>query len=180
MLLTYSRQLLITFLSFSRHQRFTMRTLLYCHPEFGEPVALDIETMGLKYTSNISEIAIYNATIKSLSIATLDSLTRHLHEHLVLGYNIMFDLKALAYTYSKQPHIRPPTLYACDVMHMVQSLIARASPCTLAEACTLFDIHLSTPFHQASTDAKATFLLFEKLVHHLPVSPLYIDLKRLQ
>lgn len=140
---------------------------------------LDIETTGLypERGARINEIAILRRggdgftwtqakeedTDESLS-SVLPIVHEHLTQGVVVGHNVSFDLRFLAYE-SDRLGLRGPHVLFIDTHGLAKKFYDDLSDYQLPTLLEEFDISPKGPLHTAVVDARCTQALFWKLVN---------------
>lgn len=155
--------------------------------------AIDIETTGLQRSCSMTELAVCTAheemlwrapdllstneeaTTSCALDALLSRLRPLLHDHIVVGYNVFFDLRWLATLQGASAL----TLLVVDLLPIAQRLMRRQTPPRLGEACAHLGVSMEGPMHRALPDARRALALAQRLAVELPSPPLRVHLGRL-
>lgn len=139
----------------------------------------DIETTGLRPDrgARITEIAILNRSgeqfhwkqheneISDENLADqLPSVLDHLTTGVVVGHNVGFDLRFIAYE-TERLGFRGPKVLFIDTLGLAKKICNNTKDFRLSSLLELFSISAEGQLHTAVVDARATQALFWKLVN---------------
>jgi len=142
-------------------------------------VFFDIETTGLRPDrgARITEIALLNRNTDELLwqqskeaisdeklAAQLPSVLKHLTSGVVVGHNLQFDLKFIAYE-TERLGFRGPSLLFIDTLGLARKLCNNTSGLKLSSLLEKFNISPEGQLHTAAVDARATRALFWKFIN---------------
>jgi DNA polymerase III epsilon subunit-like protein len=140
----------------------------------------DIETTGLHPDrgAKITEIAIlprsgqrFHWTQPENDIGDkylseqLSAVLAHLTTGVVVGHNVGFDLRFIAYETERLGFRGPDVLYI-DTLGLARNFCNNTKDYTLSSLLNAFDISIKGPLHTAIVDARATRALFWKLINY--------------
>lgn len=142
------------------------------------PVFFDIETTGLRPDrgAKITEMALVdhegpqfqwkrptlNEDHQTLS-TQLSLLFKHFENRIVIGHNLQFDLRFIAYE-ADRFGLEGPSLQFIDTLELARRTLSNATDFRLEALVRRLDLQVEDPFHTAVTDAQATHALFWRLV----------------
>lgn len=141
-------------------------------------IFFDIETTGLRPDrgARITEIALLNRNSRKLLwkqaenaisdeylAAQLPLVLKHLESGVVVGHNLQFDLRFIAYE-TERLGFRGPRLLFVDTLGLAQKLCSNISDFKLSSLIERFNISIGGELHTAAVDAHATRALFWKLI----------------
>lgn len=153
-------------------------------------VALDVETTGRAAAlgHRITEIALvgrdtdrFQAFVDHTGETALPfqqiyrEVLDRLHNRVIVGHNITFDLEFLAKEIERIPHTRQPQLYFIDTLALAKQLLADTGPWTLFAVASRLALAPEGPLHTAPVDALLALEVFETLAQQLE-SPTLKDL----
>ena len=142
-------------------------------------VFFDIETTGLRPDrgARITEMALLNRsnelllweqsenTISDEKLAAqLPSVLKHLTSGVVVGHNLQFDLKFIAYE-TERLGFRGPKFLFVDTLGLAKKMCNNTSDYQLSSLLERFNISPEGQLHTAAVDARATRALFWKLIN---------------
>lgn len=148
-----------------------------CPIEVASLLFFDIETTGLRPDrgAQITEIALVNHTgicfdwkherDSSELSGQLITLFGHFRNSVVVGHNLQFDFRFVAYEADRRD-LRGPTVRFIDTLGLARRLLDRISDARLEVLLSHFDLSPDGELHTAIGDARATRALFWKLVEH--------------
>lgn len=158
-------------------------------------VALDVETTGRAAAlgHRITEIALvgrdtdrFQAFVDHTGETALPfqqiyrEVLDRLHNRVIVGHNITFDLEFLAKEIERIPDTRLPQLYFIDTLALAKKLLAHNGPWTLSATTSQIGITPEGPLHTATVDALLALELFEALARKLATPTLKdLNLRRL-
>lgn len=150
-----------------------------CSIELASFAFLDIETTGLRADrgARITEIAILkrggdryvwqqdknNISDKNLA-SQLPTVLDHLTAGVVIGHNVIFDLRFIAYETERLGFPGPQVLFI-DTLGLAKKICDNIPDYQLSSLLKKFDITTGSPLHTAVVDARVTQALFWKLVN---------------
>lgn len=162
-----------------------------CPIEVASLLFFDIETTGLRPDrgARITEIAVVDRERVRLDwrrapdttdeAPPLPALFDHLRTGVVVGHNLQFDFRFVAYE-ADRLGLRGPTVRFIDTLGLARRLLDRTSDVQLGTLVSYFDCAPDGDLHTALGDARATRALFWKLVEHADLRTLAdAGLKRL-
>lgn len=154
----------------------------------------DIETTGLRPDrgARITEIAIlkrggdrfvWQQSQDDISDTNLTlplrGMLNHLKSGVVVGHNVGFDFRFIAYETDRMGFRGPDVLFI-DTLGLAKKIYHNTDDYQLATLLEKFDISIESPLHTAVVDARATQALFWKLVNIGNIETLaQADMKRL-
>lgn len=139
----------------------------------------DIETTGLRPDrgARITEIAILNRDSERFLwqqpednvsdenlAAQLPEVLDHLTHGVVVGHNVTFDLRFIAYE-TDRLNFRGPDILFIDTLGLAKKLCHNTKDFQLSSLLEVFEISTTGKLHTAAVDASATQALFWKLVN---------------
>lgn len=139
----------------------------------------DIETTGLRPDrgARITEIAIYNRSSNQLlweqpkELPSDEKLAEQLPTVLdllttgvVVGHNVSFDFKFIAYE-TERLGFRGPNVLFIDTLGLAKKMCNNTADFKLSSLLNLFNISTEGSLHTAAVDAQATRALFWKLIN---------------
>lgn len=142
-------------------------------------VFFDIETTGLRPDrgARITEIAIFNRsgeeflwkqpkenTSDKKLAGQLPTVLDLLTTGVVVGHNVSFDFKFIAYE-TERLGFRGPNALFIDTLGLAKKLCDNTDDFKLSSLLRTFDISVEGPLHNAAIDAQATRALFWKLIN---------------
>jgi len=141
-------------------------------------VFLDIETTGLHPDrgARITEVAVLDdsgvrfatevdAGDDALLSTKMPYLLNQLRAGVVVGHNVQFDLRFIAYEADRLGH-DGPDLYFIDTLGLARNVLPRQSDHRLEATLDAFHITPQGDLHTAITDARAVRTLFWRLLAH--------------
>lgn len=141
-------------------------------------VFFDLETTGLRPDrgARITEVAVVGreavrfswmrgqTNLDDCALALqLPLLLDHLHAGVIVGHNVRFDFRFIAYE-AERLGLRGPTVRFIDTLGLARRLLPAAADYRLATLLETLGIVPDGALHTALTDARATQALFWKLV----------------